>query len=199
MISATVSISSARPISAGLQHATASLAGVRREDTGTETIVRLEGSFDALSSPTARPALDAVVRDQRSPVAIDHRPFVPVDSFGGRRDRIALQARSRARRAGERAGPQRPATRDISALATRPSHGSMKPSDRLVPRGGTPLCPNLNHRRSNAPVRCCPSCGGVVNAAVSPRHCASTRHDDQRRRQSVFCVDCGQRLITSPI
>ena len=24
-------------------------------------------------------------------------------------------------------------------------------------------CPNLNHRRTDAPVRFCPTCGGVVN------------------------------------
>jgi hypothetical protein len=41
-------------------------------------------------------------------------------------------------------------------------------------------CPNLNHRRSDAPVRCCPSCGATVNAKVAAIRCATTRHDVQR-------------------
>ena len=57
------------------------------------------------------------------------------------------------------------------------------------------MCPNLNHRRSDAPVRCCPSCGGVVNPKVGPARCQSSRHDVQRRGGSAFCVDCGERLI----
>ena len=65
-----------------------------------------------------------------------------------------------------------------------------------MPRDAVP-CPNLNHRRSDAPVRCCPGCGGVVNAKVSPIRCASARHDDQRRGGSVFCFNCGERLIRS--
>jgi hypothetical protein len=56
------------------------------------------------------------------------------------------------------------------------------------------LCPNLNHRRSDAPVRFCPSCGGVVNGKVTSIRCASTNHDARRRGGSIFCVDCGERL-----
>lgn len=63
-----------------------------------------------------------------------------------------------------------------------------------MPRDAIP-CPNLNHRRSDAPVRCCPGCGGIVNAKVSAIRCASARHDDQRRGGSVFCVNCGEQLI----
>lgn len=59
------------------------------------------------------------------------------------------------------------------------------------------LCPNLNHRRSDAPVRFCPGCGEVVNVKVSTIRCATVRHDTQRRDRSVFCVDCGERLIKS--
>jgi hypothetical protein len=55
-------------------------------------------------------------------------------------------------------------------------------------------CTNLNHRRSNAPVRFCPSCGDVVNANVRPIRCLVSEHDVQRRNQSVFCIHCGQRL-----
>jgi len=55
-------------------------------------------------------------------------------------------------------------------------------------------CLNFNHRRTDAPVRFCPSCGGVVNAAVSLKRCVSTRHDARRKDGSTFCVDCGERL-----
>ena len=82
MTSATVSISSARTISTDLQRATGDLGGVSREDKGTETLVRLEGSFDVLSAPTARPALDGVVNDQRSPVTIDMSALRLIDSAG---------------------------------------------------------------------------------------------------------------------
>lgn len=57
-------------------------------------------------------------------------------------------------------------------------------------------CLNFNHRRSDAPVRFCSSCGLVVNTAVRTANCPSTRHDAARRNQSVFCVDCGEQLIT---
>jgi len=56
-------------------------------------------------------------------------------------------------------------------------------------------CTNLNHRRSDAPVRHCPSCGTVVNAAVRTKSCPTSQHDTARRNQSAFCVDCGQQLI----
>ncbi len=82
MPSATVSISSAGAISASVLHATVGLAELSREDTGTETLVRLEGSFDALSTPAARLALDTLVTDQRSPVAIDMSALRMIDSSG---------------------------------------------------------------------------------------------------------------------
>lgn len=55
-------------------------------------------------------------------------------------------------------------------------------------------CNNLNHGRSNAPVRFCPQCGAVVNARVIPRRCSATSHDRSRRNQNLFCVDCGDVL-----
>lgn len=55
-------------------------------------------------------------------------------------------------------------------------------------------CTNLNHRRSNAPVRFCPQCGAVVNAHVIPRRCSEANHDRSRRNQNFFCVDCGATL-----
>lgn len=86
MTSGTVSISSStastRTIAADFLHASVTLAAFTREDTGTKTLVRLAGSFDALSAPQARPALDAVVNDQRSPVAIDMSALRLIDSSG---------------------------------------------------------------------------------------------------------------------
>jgi len=56
---------------------------------------------------------------------------------------------------------------------------------------------NMNHRRPDAPVRFCPSCGTIVNAAVRTISCPTVRHDTARRSQSAFCVDCGEQLIAS--
>jgi hypothetical protein len=58
-----------------------------------------------------------------------------------------------------------------------------------------PLCPNLNHRRSNAPVRFCPRCGEVVNDAVGTKRCTEMAHAQKRQNREEFCVDCGERLI----
>lgn len=56
-------------------------------------------------------------------------------------------------------------------------------------------CENMNHRRSNAPVSRCPECGDVVNPQINPEPCDAGKHSVARRRQSMFCVDCGTRLI----
>ena len=82
MNSATISISSARAISTDLLDATVALEGLSRVDRGTQTLLRLEGTFDAISAPTARPAFDAVVNDKRSPVAIDMSGLRMIDSSG---------------------------------------------------------------------------------------------------------------------
>ena len=56
-------------------------------------------------------------------------------------------------------------------------------------------CDNMNHRRTDAPVSHCPQCGGVVNSRIPAQSCSSQKHDTARRRQSVFCVDCGTQLV----
>lgn len=56
-------------------------------------------------------------------------------------------------------------------------------------------CDNMNHRRRDAPVGHCPQCGGVVNARVKSPSCSESKHAAARRRQSIFCVDCGTRLV----
>lgn len=58
-------------------------------------------------------------------------------------------------------------------------------------------CPNLNHRRSDAPVRFCPQCGGTVNAGQPIRACTNDSHAAARRQQTTYCAHCGVRLITS--
>jgi hypothetical protein len=55
----------------------------------------------------------------------------------------------------------------------------------------------MNHRRLDAPVGHCPECGAVVNAQVGYKSCSEDKHAAARRRQSVYCVDCGKKLILS--
>jgi 4-hydroxy-3-methylbut-2-en-1-yl diphosphate synthase IspG/GcpE len=62
-------------------------------------------------------------------------------------------------------------------------------------RATAPLCDNMNHRRRDSPVAHCPQCGRVVNDHIARKHCDEQRHADARRRQSEYCVDCGQHLI----
>ncbi len=58
-------------------------------------------------------------------------------------------------------------------------------------------CDNMNHRRSDAPVSHCPQCGGVVNERRVGSRCEEVSHALARRRQSTFCVNCGERLIAA--
>jgi predicted RNA-binding Zn-ribbon protein involved in translation (DUF1610 family) len=53
----------------------------------------------------------------------------------------------------------------------------------------------MNHRRSDAPVRFCPTCGEAVNAKVAIKRCREAEHAKRRREQSRFCVYCGEQLI----
>ena len=56
-------------------------------------------------------------------------------------------------------------------------------------------CSNLNHRRSDAPVRFCPQCGEVVNRGVAKSRCRESEHAHRRQNGDEFCVHCGERLI----
>lgn len=62
------------------------------------------------------------------------------------------------------------------------------------PRQPNP-CDNMNHRRLDAPVGYCPQCGGVVNESARRERCSDDEHAVARRRHTVFCVQCGTRLI----
>jgi hypothetical protein len=56
------------------------------------------------------------------------------------------------------------------------------------------FCPNLNHRRTTITIRYCPDCGDLLNAHIAVSPCREEHHAQQRRRRSVYCVDCGLRL-----
>ncbi|ODS29799.1 MAG: hypothetical protein SCARUB_05100 [Candidatus Scalindua rubra] len=57
-------------------------------------------------------------------------------------------------------------------------------------------CPNFNHGRVNAPVRFCPTCGGVVNENIPIKSwCSEEEHAIKRRERSKYCIDCGKQLI----
>ena len=77
-----ISTSKLLPISFELAPVTAGPAGFSRQDTGVATLLRLEGAFDALSAPASRSALDTLVNDRRSPVAIDMSALRLIDSSG---------------------------------------------------------------------------------------------------------------------
>ncbi len=55
-------------------------------------------------------------------------------------------------------------------------------------------CTNMNHGRTNAPVRFCPTCGVVVNKSANGQ-CDEAKHASQRKNRSAFCHDCGKSLI----
>lgn len=56
-------------------------------------------------------------------------------------------------------------------------------------------CPNNNHGRANAPVRCCPMCGETVNERVASKLCSEEEHARSRRDRNHYCIHCGKQLI----
>ena len=68
-------------------------------------------------------------------------------------------------------------------------------SEEPVTRMIAASCDNMNHRRANSPVAYCPQCGRVVNDRIGQGRCEEERHAAARRRQSEYCVDCGEHLI----
>lgn len=59
----------------------------------------------------------------------------------------------------------------------------------------TKHCTNLNHRRSNAPVRFCLMCGEVVNGSLLKKQCSEQEHAQRRRDRDRFCMQCGEQLM----
>jgi hypothetical protein len=57
-------------------------------------------------------------------------------------------------------------------------------------------CSNLNHRKSDPPVRACPQCGGVVNARIAATRCSPEAHASRRKDGDVFCLHCATQLRT---
>lgn len=57
------------------------------------------------------------------------------------------------------------------------------------------ICPNLNHGRTNPPVRYCSQCGTVVNGNLIAEKCSEEEHARKRRNRNKYCVDCGEQLI----
>jgi anti-sigma B factor antagonist len=53
-----------------------------RIDKGDETVLSIEGTFDAQSAPQVRGALDALVAEQRLEVAVDLSSLTSIDSSG---------------------------------------------------------------------------------------------------------------------
>ena len=57
-------------------------------------------------------------------------------------------------------------------------------------------CTNMNHRRSDAPVRFCPDCGESVNKSAPLVTCSKDDHAKRRKSGALYCVNCGERLRT---
>jgi anti-sigma B factor antagonist len=54
----------------------------RRNDAGDRTVLRIAGSFDAISTPEMRAPLDMVVAERRSKVEVDLSSLRSIDSSG---------------------------------------------------------------------------------------------------------------------
>jgi hypothetical protein len=57
-------------------------------------------------------------------------------------------------------------------------------------------CANFNHRRADAPVRFCPTCGEIVNVKLHVKKCPDEIHRKRLKEANTFCVDCGLNLKT---
>jgi len=55
-------------------------------------------------------------------------------------------------------------------------------------------CPNDNHGRMVIRVRCCPTCGQLLNAKIAAIQCPQDSHARKRRDRNLFCMDCGTSL-----
>jgi anti-sigma B factor antagonist len=53
-----------------------------RTDTGDESVLKVEGTLDAVSAPELRPALDALVAERRKLVTVDLSALRLIDSSG---------------------------------------------------------------------------------------------------------------------
>lgn len=53
-----------------------------RNDNGEETVLRIEGSLDAMSTPELRPVIDALVTEKRPRVTLNLSALRLIDSSG---------------------------------------------------------------------------------------------------------------------
>jgi anti-sigma B factor antagonist len=53
-----------------------------RTDNGADTVLRIEGSLDAVSTPQIRPVIDALVNERRMSIAVDLSSLRVIDSSG---------------------------------------------------------------------------------------------------------------------
>mgnify|MGYP002146686187 FL=1 len=58
-------------------------------------------------------------------------------------------------------------------------------------------CRNMNHGRTNPPVRFCPNCGEKLKSA-SVASCDEEKHRSRRKDRNHFCHDCGKDLTKMP-
>ncbi len=49
-------------------------------------------------------------------------------------------------------------------------------------------CRNMNHRRSDAPVRHCPNCGGTVNMNIPAKKCNDNEYAESRMNKNKYYV-----------
>lgn len=56
-------------------------------------------------------------------------------------------------------------------------------------------CGNLNHNKMNVNVRFCVTCGEIVNRNIKVRRCSDAVHSQSRKTGSIFCTDCGKKLV----
>ena len=53
-----------------------------RKDSGTDTVLSIEGVLDALTVPDIRPAVDTLVAEQRKSIVVDVSSLRVIDSSG---------------------------------------------------------------------------------------------------------------------
>jgi anti-sigma B factor antagonist len=53
-----------------------------RTDNGEETVLKIDGTLDAVNAPELRPTLDAIVSEQRRQIAVELSSLRLIDSSG---------------------------------------------------------------------------------------------------------------------
>jgi anti-sigma B factor antagonist len=53
-----------------------------RTDNGEETVLRIEGVLDAVTTPEIRPLIEALIKDQRASISVDMSSLRLIDSSG---------------------------------------------------------------------------------------------------------------------